>query len=259
MANPLLVEVDAGIATVILNRPEALNAISAEMAEALATVLEGLGSRREVRVVLLTGAGDRAFSAGADLKERRSMSPAQLWAHSRKVHRVCDLLELVPQPVVCAIAGHCLGGGFELALAADIRVAAENAQFGFPEMTLGAFPGAGGPVRLPRVVGPAWAKEILLTARRVSAAEARAIGLVHRVVPAPTLAARAREVASEILRVSPLGARAVKQIVNRGSVMSVEEATALASALRQPLEATRDYQEGRAAFFEKRAPRFIGE
>lgn len=259
MDRPLEVEQAEGIVTARLNRPRALNAISGAMAEALHALLDDVAGRREVRVLILAGAGDRAFSAGADLKERRTMTPAELWAHSRKIHRVCDLLEALPQPVICAIRGYCLGGGLELALAADIRVAGEDAEFGFPEMTLGAFPGSGGPVRLPRVVGAAWAKEILLTARRVDAREARERGLVHYVVPAAEVDARAREIARRILGVSPLGARAVKQIITRGMGMSTEEATALASALRQPLEATRDYQEGLQAHFEKRPPRFVGE
>jgi enoyl-CoA hydratase/carnithine racemase len=255
---PLLIETEDGIVTATLNRPDAMNALNTALADALRVLLEDIAPRRDVRVLVLEGAGGRAFSAGADLKERRAMTPDALWAQSRRIHRVCDLLELLPQPVVCAIAGYCLGGGAELALGADIRIASETAQFGFPEMTLGAFPGAGGPVRLPRVVGAAWAKEILLTARRVGAAEAKALGLVHHVVPQAELADRARAVARQILRVSPLGARAVKQIVNRGAAMSVEEATALANALRQPLEATSDYQEGLRAHFEKREPRFTG-
>lgn len=259
MERPLEVAHEDGIVTARLNRPQALNAISSAMAETLQSLLDDIGGRRDARVLVLTSAGDRAFSAGADLKERRTMTPAELWAQSRKIHRVCDLLERLPQPVVCAIRGYCLGGGLELALAADIRVAAEQSEFGFPEMTLGAFPGAGGPVRLPRVVGPAWAKEILLTARRLRALEALERGLVHYVVPIEQVDVRAREIARRILRVSPLGARAVKQIVNRGIAMGTEEATALANALRQPLEATRDYQEGLRAHFEKREPRFIGE
>jgi enoyl-CoA hydratase/carnithine racemase len=257
--DPLLIEREDGIVIATLNRPAAMNAINTAMAEHLRALLDDLAGRRDVRVLVVAAAGDRAFSAGADLKERRTMTPDELWAQSRKIHRVCDHLELLPQAVVCAIAGHCLGGGFELALAADIRVAADTAQFGFPEMTLGAFPGAGGPVRLPRAVGAAWAKEILLTARRVGAEEALRLGLVHYVVPPAELDARARAIARQVLRVSPLGARAVKQIVNRGVTMSVEEATALANALRQPLEATRDYQEGLRAHFEKREPRFTGE
>jgi enoyl-CoA hydratase/carnithine racemase len=254
----LLIETHGGIVTATLNRPEALNALNASLAEQLRALLENLAGRRDVRVLVLTGAGDRAFSAGADLKERRAMAPDELWAHSRKIHRVCDMLETFPQPTVCAIAGYCLGGGLELALAADIRIASPGAQFGFPEMTLGAFPGAGGPVRLPRIIGPAWAKEILLTARRVGAEEARALGLVHYVVPQPELAERAHAIARQVLRVSPLGARAVKQIVNRGAGMTTEDATALANALRRPLEATQDYQEGLRAHFEKREPRFTG-
>lgn len=258
MGQTLLIESDGGVVTATLNRPEAMNAINAALADHLRALLESLAGRRDVRVLVLAGAGGRAFSAGADLKERRTMTPDELWAHSRRIHHVCDMLEALPQPTVCAIAGYCLGGGLELALAADIRIAATTAQFGFPEMTLGAFPGAGGPVRLPRIVGPAWAKEMFFTARRVGAEEARTLGLVHYVVAPEDLAEQARAMARRILRVSPLGARAVKQIVNRGLDMTTEDATALANALRQPLEATQDYQEGLRAHFEGREPRFVG-
>ncbi len=258
MGDSLLIESDGGVVTATLNRPEAMNALSAGLAAELRALLERVAARRDVRVLVLQGAGGRAFSAGADLKERRTMTPDELWAHSRGIHRACDMLEALPQPTICAISGYCLGGGLELALAADLRIAATTAQFGFPEMTLGAFPGAGGPVRLPRIIGPAWAKEILFTARRVGADEARQLGLVHHVVATEDLAERARAAARQILRVSPLGARAVKQIVNRGVDMTTEDATVLANALRQPLEATQDYQEGLRAHFEKREPRFIG-
>jgi enoyl-CoA hydratase/carnithine racemase len=255
----LLIKEEEGIVTATLNRPGVMNAINSALAEELRTFFEGLGARKDVRALVLTGAGERAFSAGTDLKERRGMNAEQMWAQSRKLHRICDMIEQLPQTTICAIAGFCLGGGFELALSADIRIAAENAEFGFPEMTLGAFPGAGGPVRLPRVVGASWAKEILLTARRVDAAKAFRIGLVHYLFPPKDLAGEAQAIARETLRVSPLGARAVKQIINRGMGMSMEDATALANALRQPLEATKDYQEGLRAHFEKRQPQFKGE
>jgi len=250
---------EEGVITVTLNRPHALNAITGAMAEAFCSLLEDVACRRDIAVLMLTGAGERAFSAGADLKERKAMTREELANRNRKIHRACDMLELLPQPTICMISGFCLGGGFELALAADIRVAAETAQFAFPEMALGAFPGAGGPIRLPRVVGPAWAKEILFTGRRVGAQEARALGLVHYVVPQSEVAERARAIAGQILRSSPLGVRAVKQLVNRSLVMSTEDATAYARALREPLEASQDYQEGLRAHFEKRDPRFTGE
>jgi len=256
---PLRVEFGDGIVTATLNRPEVLNAINIALAEELGKLLEEVAGRKDLRVLILTGAGDRAFSAGTDLKERRGLNPEELWAHSRKLHRVCDLIEQIPQATICAIAGYCLGGAFDLALATDIRVAADNAELGFPEMTLGAFPGTGGPVRLPRLVGPAWAKEILLTARRVGAAEALRLGLVQYVFSRGDLLSQAQTLARRILGVSPLGARAVKQIINRGMTMSIEDATALANALRQPLEGTKDYQEGLQAHFEKRPPKFRGE
>lgn len=259
MKEPLLIEKREGIITAILNRPEVLNAINSDLAERIRILLEEVARQKDVRVLVLRGAGDRAFSAGTDLKERRGLNPEELWAQSRKLHRVCDLLETLPQATICVISGYCLGGGFEIALSSDIRVAAENAEFGFPEMTLGAFPGAGGPVRLPRIVGAAWAKEILLTARRLKADEAERLGLVHYTFAKEILEDRVRAISQKILGVSPLGARAVKEIINRGMGMSIEAATTLANALRQPLEATQDYQEGLRAQLEKRQPRFRGE
>jgi enoyl-CoA hydratase/carnithine racemase len=255
----LLTTREDGLMTVTLNRPRAMNAITGAMADAFCLLLEDVAGRRDVAVLIVTGAGERAFSAGADLKERRAMTRDELAIRNRKIHRTCDMLELLPQPTICAISGYCLGGGLELALAADIRVAADSAEFGFPEMALGAFPGAGGPIRLPRVVGPAWAKEVLFTGRRVAAQEARELNLVHYVVPQLEVMARARAIAGQIARVSPLSVRAVKQLVNRGITMSMEDATAYARALREPLEASQDYEEGLRAHFEKREPRFSGD
>jgi enoyl-CoA hydratase/carnithine racemase len=255
----LLTTREEGLIIVTLNRPRAMNAITGTMADAFCSLFEDVASRRDIAVLMLTGAGERAFSAGADLKERRAMTRDELATRNRKIHRACDMLEQLPQATICAISGFCLGGGLELALAADIRVAADTAQFGFPEMALGAFPGAGGPIRLPRVVGPAWAKEILFTGRRVAAQEARGLNLVHYVVPHAEVRDRARTIAAQIARASPLSVRAVKQLVNRGVTMSTEDATAYARALREPLEASRDYEEGLRAHFEKRAPRFTGE
>jgi enoyl-CoA hydratase len=255
----LLITSDGGIVTVTLNRPHALNAITGAMAESFCSLLDEVAARRDIAVLMLTGAGDRAFSAGADLKERKVMTRQELTNRNQNIHRACDKLEMLPQPTICAISGFCLGGGLELALAADVRVAADSAQFGFPEIALGSFPGAGGAVRLPRVVGPAWAKEIIFTGRRVDAREARALGLVHYVVSQLEVIDRARMVADQIARGGPLGLRAVKQIVNRSRGMSTEDVTSYANALHERVQASQDYQEGLRAHFEKREPRFTGE
>jgi enoyl-CoA hydratase/carnithine racemase len=165
----------------------------------------------------------------------------------------------MPQPVIAAIQGFCMGGGFELALYCDLRIAAENAIFSFPEMTLGAYPGAGAAVVLPRLIGRGRAKELFFTARRIAADEALALGIVEHVVANGTVLEKANQIAAEIKRSSPLGVAGIKQMVNFGSDLPFEQANALNDKLRRPLEATEDYLEGISAFFEKRPARFVGK
>jgi len=163
----LLQEERDGVQLLTLNRPEALNALSTELALALLGALDAVRPRRDVRAVIITGAGDRAFCAGADLRERRRLDADEKWAQSRRLWDVNHALWALPQAVIAAVHGWCLGGGFELALFADLRIATPEAVFSFPEMTLGAYPGAGGAIVLPRLVGPARAKEIFFTARQI--------------------------------------------------------------------------------------------
>jgi len=242
-----------------LNRPEVMNALSSELATQLYNEVSNIGTRKEIRTVIITGTGDRAFSAGTDLKERRDLNPEQKWAQSRTLWRVNLAIWNLPQPVIAAIGGWCLGGGLELALFCDFRVAAEDAKFGFPEMTLGAYPGGGGGVLLPRIIGRAHAKDLFFTARRIGAQEALAIGLVDAVVPRATLMGKALDIADQIRTTSPLGVAAVKKLVNFGADLSFEAAAELDASLRQPLEGTLDYQEGITAHFERRKPVFRGE
>jgi len=247
-----------GVITLTLNRPEAMNSLSSELSSLLRKKIEEIGKRRDIRVVVITGAGDRAFCAGADLKERRGLDADQKWEQRTRGWEVNEALWRMPQPVIAAIQGFCLGGGFELALYCDLRVAAENATFSFPEMTLGAYPGAGAAVVLPRLIGRGRAKELFFTARRIKADEALSLGIVEHVVPNGTALEKAYEIAAEIKKSSPLGLAAVKQMVNFGSDLSFEQANTLNDKLRRPLEATEDYQEGISAFFEKRPARFVG-
>ena len=170
-----------------LNRPEVMNAMSSELAQELLAAVQSAGERRDLRSIVICGAGDRAFCAGTDLKQRRDLSPDEKWAQSRTLWELNQAIWNSPKAVIAAIGGWCLGGGFELALYCDLRIAAEDARFGWPEMTLGAYPGGGGAVMLPRIVGRAKAKELFFTARRIGAAEALALGLVERVVPRPQL------------------------------------------------------------------------
>jgi enoyl-CoA hydratase/carnithine racemase len=256
----LLTEERDGVAILTLNRPEARNAISQALAETLESKLREIGRRRDVRAVVITGAGDKAFSAGTDLKERRAMSADEKWAQSGSLRRANEVIWSLPQPVIAAIRGWCLGGGFELACNCDIRVAAGDAVFGWPEMQLGAYPGGTAGVVFPRLVGLARAKELFFTARRIQAQEAFDLGIVQRVVPNDRHLETALAMAEEIkVNSSPLGAAAVKRMVNAGADMSIGDAHALNDALRRPLEATKDYEEGIRAFFEKRRPEWRGE
>ena len=254
----LLQEERDGVLLLTLNRPEALNALSNDLATTLLAAVEGVKTRREIRALIITGAGDRAFCAGADLRERSGLSPDEKWAQRTRLWNVNQALWTLPQPVIAGIDGWCLGGGFELALFSDLRVATPKAVFSFPEMTLGAYPGAGAAIALPRLIGLGRAKEIFFTARRVPAEEALALGIIEWVVPRAELLARAFALAEQMKSSSPLGIAGVKQMVNIGADLEFDNAIALNETLRRPLEATKDYEEGIRAFFEKRPAVFSG-
>lgn len=242
-----------------LNRPEAMNAISTDLASLLLEAVRDAEENPGTRVVVLAAAGEKAFCAGADLKERRGLTAEEKWAHTTSLWRVNEAIWNSPKAFVAAVHGWCLGGGFELALYCDMRVASPDAQFGFPEMTLGAFPGAGGGVILPRLIGRAAARAFFYEAIRVPAEEALSLGVIDEVAPRDRLMAAALARATRIAEsTSPLGLGHVKQLLNRGADLPFEEAVRLHQALRQPLEATEDYAEGLQAHFERRKPRFVG-
>jgi enoyl-CoA hydratase/carnithine racemase len=255
----ILYEERDGTALITLNRPEAHNAISSALADELAATLQKVRERRDIRAVVITGAGDKAFSAGTDLKERLTLDADGKWEQRTRGWRVNCMLRELPQPVIAAVHGWCLGGGFELALFCDLRVASEEAVFSFPEMTLGAYPGSGAAIALPRLIGRARAKELFFTARRVGAAEALALGIVEWIVPRGEMLAKALSIADQVKVTSPLGVAAVKRMIEDGADLDFEAASALNDRLRRPLEATTDYEEGIRAFFEKRRPVFKGE
>jgi len=255
----LLTEECDGIFLLTLNRPEAMNALSGELALQAKETLAKVAERRDLRVVIIAGAGDRAFCAGADLKERRDGDPDAKWAQRTLLWELNQTIYQLPQPAIAAVHGWCLGGGFELALYCDLRVAAEDTVFSFPEMSLGAFPGAGAAILLPRLIGRARAKEIFFTARRVNACEALEFGIVEYVVAKDQVMKKALEIAEQIKqKSSPGGAAGIKRMVNIGTDLGLEGAIALNEALRRPLEASQDYAEGIRAFFEKRVPHFRG-
>lgn len=256
---PVLLDVEDGLATLTLNRPAALNALSRALSADLLAALHDLGARPDLRVVVLRGAGERAFCAGADLKERATLRADEKGAHTGLIGAAVEALAALPVPTIAAIRGYALAGGLELALACDIRLAASDAVFGLTEVNIGIFPGAGGPVRLPRVVGPGKARELIFSGRRIDAAEALACRLVERVVPPTDLAATAQELAGQIRDAAPLAVRAVKRALTLATDLPIPAALAYAEALRRPLDTTRDYTEGLTAFAERRKPRFTGE
>lgn len=242
-----------------LNRPEVHNALSSELAAQMQSAVEEAGKDRTVRTIVIAGAGERAFCAGMDLKQRSKLTADGKWAQSRAGWHLYLSLMHSPKAVIAAIGGWCLGGGLELALFCDLRLAANNAHFGWPEMTLGAYPGGGAAIMLPRIIGRARAKEFFFTAGRIDAHEALALGLVERVVPRAELMDCALDYAHRIEATSPLGLAAVKRSVNEGSDLPFDQAAELDQKQRRPLEATRDYEEGIRAHFEKRKPIFKGE
>lgn len=255
----LTTEIRDAALVLTMNRPEALNALSTSLVQALLTQMRAADTDRRVRAVIIAGAGDRAFSAGTDLKERATLSAEQKAQQSRSLLTLSEVIWASSKPVIAAVHGWCLGGGSELALACDLRIAADDARFGFPEMTLGAYPGSGGPVTLTRLVGAARAKEILFTAMRFDAAQAQAMGIVQCVVPREQLLAEALAWVDRMSATSPLALAALKQSINQGMALPLREAAELDQSLRRPLDATHDYEEGMRAHFEKRKPVFIGE
>jgi len=236
-----------------------MNAMNGALIEALWRRAQELAVDPNIRVVLITGAGDKAFSAGADLKARHTMTYEERRAFSHAVSRAVNAVEALPMPVIAAINGYCLAGGLELALACDIRIAAEHATFGLPEIRLGGFPGAGGAVRLPRLITKGRAKELLFTGKRISAREAERIGLVERVVPFGELMDEAMDLAEQLASLSPQALRSVKRVVDATADGDLSAALAFSQAYRDPLQGTKDQDEGIAAFVEKREPTFKGQ
>jgi enoyl-CoA hydratase/carnithine racemase len=251
-----LVEVEAAgpVATVTLNRPEALNAISTELAVALAEAFEPLATDPGVRAVVLTGAGERAFCVGADLKQRAGFDDHGWFVQREAFRRGFAAVRRCPLPTVAAVAGFALGGGTELALACDLVVAAEDATFGLPEVRLGLVPAGGGTQLLVRRVGRSVAKDLVLTGRRVGAAEARALGLADRVVPPGHALAAATALATEIAGNAPTAVRMAKWALEVGADLSQEAALEVEDQAWRRAVLSDDRREGIAAWVEKRDP-----
>ena len=246
------------IATVILQRPEAMNAISRQLATELREVCNDIRANAEIRVVILAGAGDRAFSAGADLRERRGLSAAERTEHTLLIEAAVEDVAALPMPTIAVVRGYALAGGAELAIACDIRAVSDDASLGFPEVKVGIFPGAGGVLRLPRLVSDGTARELLFTGRTVTAAEALQIGLVDHVVPGDQVYSTARSLAGSIAANAPLALRAIKRALNRNVGRPHDTARVITRELRMALDVTDDYEEGLRAFAERRQPVFTG-
>lgn len=254
----VLVETVDRIAHVTLNRPEKLNALNQEVFRELEQVFAQLEHDAEVGVVLVTGAGEKAFVAGADIFELKGLDPTAARALSLRGQAVFQRIESLPKPVIAVVNGFALGGGCELALACHIRIASETARFSLPEVNLGVIPGYGGSQRMPRLVGKGVALDMLLSGEMTSAADALRMGLVSRVVPQAELKAAAEQLAQTILSRGPLALRSALAAVQEGLEMPLEQGLQYEAALFGLLATTQDMQEGVSAFMEKRKPTFKG-
>jgi len=250
---------DGYVVTVELNRPEALNAMNTAMGEDLLRCFDAFQWDKTVRAVVFTGAGEKAFCVGGDLKERQGM-PDEVWRAQHLIFEQGAARVLhCPVPVIAAVEGFAMGGGCELAVLSDMIVAGETAVFAVPEITLGIFPGIGGTQLLPRIVGAPMAKEMIFTGRRVDAKEAKAIGLVNHLVPKGQARAKALEIADTIAQNGPIAVRQAKKAINWGSETDLETGMALAIEAYNVTVTTEDRLEGVRAFNEKRKPRFQGK
>ncbi|HEX5189016.1 MAG TPA: enoyl-CoA hydratase-related protein [Streptosporangiaceae bacterium] len=243
-----------GITELLLDRPEAMNALNTATLRQLAALLAEIAADQEVRVVVLSSAGERAFCVGADLKERAAMSDAEIMTQRPVFRAAFGALLALPQPALAAVHGYALGGGCELALSCDVIVADATAQFGLPETSVGLVPGCGGTQLLARRIGPGRGADLIFTGRRVGADEAHAIGLADRVVPAGQARAATMEVAEQIAANSPIAVRAAKQALRNGAGLSLAAALDVEDAAWRTAAGSADRREGIAAFAEKRRP-----
>jgi enoyl-CoA hydratase len=260
MPDPMQVRVerDGELAVVTIDRQEKLNALNAGVIRELADIFASLASDGAVRAVILTGAGNRAFVAGADIGELAEMDALEAVRLSREGQRVFETIQRCPKPVIAAVGGYALGGGCELALACHLRIASTTARFGLPEVGLGIIPGYGGTVRLPRLVGSSHATEMILTGDPIDAGRAREIGLVTAVVDGEALIAEAKKLARRITKNGPLAVRFALESLQGGLDGTAAEGQSRESALFGLAAGTQDMKEGTRAFLEKRKPTFQG-
>jgi len=254
----IIFEKENGIATITFNRPKALNALSTDLIAELSRAADEVGEDEAVRVLILTGAGEKAFVAGADITELATYNSLQGKVFGKKGHEAFNKIEGLSIPVIAAVNGYALGGGCEIALTCDFIYAAENAMFGLPEITLGLMPGFGGTQRLPRLIGANMAKEMIYTGKMISAAEAHRIGLVNKVCPPGALMEEVKKTAAEIASRGKVSLRAAKQAVNRGMDVDLASGCAIEIDAFALCLASEDAREGTRAFLEKRKAEFKG-
>ncbi len=255
----LLFENQDGVGIITLNRPKALNALNQATLEELNQIADRLAQDTSVKVIIITGSGEKAFVGGADIPQMQPMSAMESRNFAKFGQGVFNKIENLPQPVIAAINGYALGGGCELAMACDIRVASDKAKFGQPEVTLGITPGFAGTQRLPRLIGKGRAKELLYTGDIIDANEAYRLGLVNKVVPAEELMPAVTALAQKILSRAPVAVQLCKAAVNEGLDTDLETGTAYEAEVFGLCFATADQKEGMGAFVEKRKAQFIGK
>jgi enoyl-CoA hydratase/carnithine racemase len=246
------------LAWLCIQRPEVMNCLSFPTLKRLRTLCEELRGDLSIRAILITGAGDKAFCAGADLKERKTMAKERVPEFVKNIRRTMDDFEALPQPTIAVVNGFAFGGGMELLLACDLRVCAPHAQFGLTETSLAIIPGAGGTQRLPRLVGRSRAKDLILTARKIDALEAERIGLVNRIAPEGKLHDAALELAATIAGNGPVAVRAAKHAIDHGCELPIEQGLEVEARAYERVLPTQDRLEALAAFAEKRKPRYSG-
>ena len=255
----LLIERDGAVAIITFNRPKVLNALNSQTLTELASAMQSCKDDADVRAIVLTGAGDKSFVAGADINELAVLSPVAGKEHARRGQQIFDAIEQLGKPVIAAINGFALGGGCELAMACTLRIAADGARFGQPEINLGLIPGYAGSQRLPRLVGKGVALEMLLTGDMINAQRAYEIGLVNRVVPAAELMTEAKKLAQALAAKAPIASRYILDAVNYGLETAFAQGEYLETSLFGTIASSDDMREGTRAFLEKRKAAWQGK
>ncbi|MDH5482261.1 MAG: enoyl-CoA hydratase-related protein [Candidatus Bathyarchaeota archaeon] len=253
-----LYEKKDGIALITINRPAALNALDEETVLGLLSRLQDAEKDDNIRVVVITGAGEKAFCAGLDLKTVKDISAIKAWETTKRLQKLTLTIEELGKPVIAAINGYALGGGLELAMACDIRIASENARVGQPEVNVGLIPGSGGTQRLPRLVGKGIAKELIFTGKMIDAKTAEKIGLINIVVPPEKLQSTIEELSKEIMSKPPIALRLVKELINNSTEIDQRIGLMHECEAFGILASTEDFKEGVSAFLEKRKPEYKG-